>query len=109
MVYTMVKKLKPRVCLGLFCLCIACTPLKAETDNSGRQEFVVKDAFIDLYAGSELEYPVFDIVERGESIWLIKRYTDWFKVRTKQGKEGWVSLENLALGLNISPTLLVEP
>ena len=35
-------------------------------------------------------YPVFHVVERGAAIEILKRRTDWFKVRTEDRREGWV-------------------
>src|SRR4030095_8347721 len=35
-------------------------------------------------------YPVFRVVERGGAIEILKRRTDWFKVRTEDRREGWV-------------------
>ena len=55
----------------------------------------IADPFIELRTGAGRGYPVFLVVERGESITLLKRKTDWFKVRTKENQEGWVDLEQL--------------
>ncbi len=51
----------------------------------------VTDAFIELRTGPGKGYPIFYVVERGEKVEIRKRKTDWFKVRTRTGKEGWVS------------------
>jgi len=55
----------------------------------------IADPFIELRTGAGRGYPVFLVVERGETITVLKRRTDWFKVRTKDGKEGWVMLSQL--------------
>src|SRR5262245_48161985 len=55
------------------------------------QEVVVADPFIELHTGPGRGYPVFHVVERGGSIQILFRRTDWFKVRTDDRREGWVS------------------
>ena len=55
----------------------------------------VADPFIELRTGAGRGYPIFLVVERGETITLLKRKTDWFKVRTKTDREGWVQLNQL--------------
>ncbi len=51
----------------------------------------VADPYLDLRTGTGSEFPVYYVVERGESVEILMRRTDWFKVRTAKGKEGWVS------------------
>ncbi len=53
-------------------------------------EVVVDDPFIELHTGPGRGYPVFHVVDRGSSIEILKRRTDWFKVRTEDRREGWV-------------------
>jgi hypothetical protein len=52
---------------------------------------VVRDAYMDLHSGPGRGYPIFHAVERDEEILVLKRRTDWFKVRTAKGIEGWAS------------------
>ncbi len=57
----------------------------------------VADPYIELRTEPGRGYPVFYVAERGEWIEILKRKTDWFKVRLASGKEGWVNrlqLEN---------------
>jgi uncharacterized protein YgiM (DUF1202 family) len=80
----------------------------ATADRQRRQrpkrerEVVVEDPYLDLHVGPGRGYPVFYIAERGEHVAVLKRRTDWFKVRVPRGEEGWVSLEQLerTLGLD---------
>ena len=55
----------------------------------------VVDAYLDLRTGPGRGYPKVQIVERGDYIEIIARKTDWFRVRTKKGFEGWVSREDM--------------
>jgi hypothetical protein len=54
------------------------------------QEVVVADPFIELHTGPGRGYPVFQVIERGDEVALLKRRTEWFLVRTPAGREGWV-------------------
>ncbi|MFQ5936518.1 MAG: outer membrane beta-barrel protein [Acidiferrobacterales bacterium] len=56
----------------------------------------VVDPFIELRTGPGRGYPVFYIAERGEKVEILKRRTDWFKVRTQRGKAGWVDRTQMA-------------
>jgi hypothetical protein len=58
---------------------------------AAEEAVVVRDAYMDLHSGPGRGYPVFHIVERGEEVLLLKRRTDWFKLRTADGIEGWAS------------------
>lgn len=55
----------------------------------------IADPYIEMHTGAGEGYPVFHVEERGAWIEILKRKTDWFKVRTEKGKEGWVAREQL--------------
>ncbi|MEM7610767.1 MAG: SH3 domain-containing protein [Pseudomonadota bacterium] len=52
----------------------------------------VADPFLEMRTGAGKGYPVTHVVEQGESVQIIRRKTDWFKVRTDRGREGWVNI-----------------
>ncbi|MCZ6560919.1 MAG: SH3 domain-containing protein [Gammaproteobacteria bacterium] len=54
------------------------------------QRVQVLDPYMDLHTGPGRGFPAVQVVERGEWVEILKRKTDWFKVRSEQGKEGWV-------------------
>jgi len=56
-----------------------------------KERVLVADPFLELHTAPGRGYPIFDIAERGERVEILGRHTDWFKVRTERGKEGWVS------------------
>ncbi|HHH44579.1 MAG TPA: hypothetical protein ENK49_10615 [Gammaproteobacteria bacterium] len=58
-------------------------------------EVQVADPYIELHSGAGQGYPVFHVEEKDAWIEILKRKTDWFKVRTAAGKEGWVAREQL--------------
>jgi len=55
----------------------------------------VTDAFIELHTFPGRGYPVFYVAGRGEWVSIELRHTDWYKVRTATGKEGWVTRAQL--------------
>ncbi|MCO7225549.1 SH3 domain-containing protein [Pleionea sp. CnH1-48] len=74
------------------------------------QQVTVADAFIRMATGPGRGYPVFHVVEQGESIEILKRKNVWFKVRTVKGQEGWVHQSELqkTLSPNGNPVSLAE-
>ena len=50
----------------------------------------VADPYIELHTGPGRSYPVFYVAGRHEWVEIRLRHTDWFLVRTENGKEGWV-------------------
>ncbi|HEX7079690.1 MAG TPA: SH3 domain-containing protein [Gammaproteobacteria bacterium] len=64
-------------------------------------EVVVQDPFLELHTGPAPGYPVFYVAERGETVEILRRRTDWFQVRVPRGEEGWVALEQLQRTLGV--------
>jgi SH3-like domain-containing protein len=62
---------------------------------SGGSRVVVQDAFLEFRSGPGRGFPVFHVVDRGESVALLRRRTDWIKVRDDDGTEGWVNRTQL--------------
>lgn len=56
----------------------------------------VTEPFIELHTGPGRGFPIVDVVKRGAWLELGKRRTDWYQTRTDEGKQGWVSREDLA-------------
>lgn len=55
----------------------------------------VTEPYLDLHTGPGRGYPVFNVAERGESVDVLFRRTEWFKVRTQHGVEGWASEQDM--------------
>jgi hypothetical protein len=51
--------------------------------------------YIELHTGPGRGYPVFHVVPREDSIDVLKRRTDWFKVRDERGVEGWAAQRDM--------------
>jgi hypothetical protein len=63
----------------------------AQAPAAARAErLAVADAFLELHSGPGRGYPVFFVVERGASVVIELRRTDWFRVRADGGQVGWV-------------------
>jgi hypothetical protein len=55
----------------------------------------VKTPYLELHTGPGRGYPVFDVVPQGDSVIVLFRRTEWLKVRTRRGVEGWASEDDM--------------
>ena len=78
---------------------MAMVPGQAEAASEYRR-VAVADPYLEMHTGPGRGYPVFHVVDRGESVEVIKQRTDWFLVRDAGGDEGWVNQEQMELTLN---------
>jgi SH3 domain-containing protein/outer membrane protein with beta-barrel domain len=69
--------------------------------ESYQPNVVVSDPYIELRTGPGRGYPIFYVAGQGDEITLLKRRTDWFKVRTPRAKEGWVHIEEMQHTLDL--------
>ena len=88
--------MKPRLAAVLLALAAALLPAPAGAADAAKEERLqVSDPYIELHTGPGRGYPVFYVAKRQEWIHVELRRTDWFKVRTDDGREGWVGREQL--------------
>ncbi|MEM7304088.1 MAG: outer membrane beta-barrel protein [Pseudomonadota bacterium] len=59
------------------------------------QSVQVVDPYIELHTGAGRGFPIFHVIDRHEWVEIIKRKTDWFKVRSEKGVEGWVERDQM--------------
>jgi hypothetical protein len=87
---------------ALVTACLAAVPAWAERYEP---EVVVSDPYIELRTGPGRGYPVFYVAAQGDRITILKERTEWYKVRTPRGKEGWVDVGQMrsTLDLNGAP------
>jgi hypothetical protein len=78
--------------LVLLCLTVGVRP--AQAAGAYLQVFV-RAPYLELHTGPGRGYPVFNVVDRDASVDVLKRDTDWFKVRTTSGVEGWVAAHDM--------------
>ena len=62
----------------------------------------VAEPYLELRTGAGIGYPIFHVVDRGESVDIIMRRTDWFLVRAADGTEGWADRGQMELTLQDS-------
>lgn len=67
---------------------MGCSSVSADTDDY--QQVQIADPFIEMHTGPGRGYPVFHIVEKGQEVFIIKKKTQWYKVKSSRGKLGWV-------------------
>jgi len=91
-----------RLLLSLLVPCLVLLPASAPAGvfsglfgDDTPMQVQIADPYIELHTGAGRGYPVFHVEERGQWVEILKRKTDWFKVRTRKGKEGWVAREQL--------------
>ena len=60
----------------------------------------VADPYLEMHTGPARGYPIFHVVDRGETVEIVKQRTDWFLVRDADGDEGWVDQDQMELTLN---------
>ena len=64
------------------------------------QRVRIADPYIDVRTGPGRGYPIFHVVEQGAWVEVIKRKTQWIKIRTPRGRSGWVYRDQLARTLD---------
>ncbi len=60
--------------------------------ESDFQRVKIADAFIDLRTGPGRGFPIYQSIERGEWVEILRRRTEWFQLRTHRGIVGWASI-----------------
>ncbi|WP_455374957.1 outer membrane beta-barrel protein [Kaarinaea lacus] len=92
------------LCLALLIFCQgigAVSAAEQAAENAGEENdsetvrLQVAEPFIELHTGPGRGFPIFHIVERHDWIDILKRRTDWFRIRTREGKEGWAYITQL--------------
>jgi Bacterial SH3 domain len=59
-------------------------------------EVTVADPYLELRTGPGRGFPIVHVVERGETVKVETRRTDWFQVIDTNGREGWVHKSQMA-------------
>lgn len=62
----------------------------------------VADPFIELHTGPGRGYPVFYVAGAGDEVVILKRRTNWFKIRGPRDKEGWVHIDQMRRTLDLA-------
>ena len=72
---------------------------EAEEKPTGYLRLQVAEPYIELHTGPGRGFPIYHVVDRHDWIEILKRRTEWFRVRASNGKEGWAHIANMELTL----------
>ncbi len=73
-------------------LAVACGSAAHAADSADKlQQLFVAEPYLELHEGPGRGYAVTQVVPRGDSVDVLYRRTEWFRVRTRRGIEGWAS------------------
>jgi len=94
---------------GIALALIACAPHSqaglGDVFTKETPDVLVADPFLEMHTGPGRGYPVFYVAGEGETIKILKRRTNWFKVELRRGnhrvKQGWVKLEQMRATLDL--------
>lgn len=78
---------------------------EADLEAEASLQVTVNDTFINVHNGAGRGYPIFHVVERGETITLLKMRTDWIKIATARGITGWIKRSDIFLTLGPDGTV----
>ncbi len=83
--------------LRALALLLFALPLTCQAAQRELLQLFVTTPFLELHTGPGRGYPVTQVVARGESVDVLFRRTEWFKVRSERGVEGWAAEADLLL------------
>jgi opacity protein-like surface antigen len=91
-----------RTLIAILWLC--CLPIQSFSsdlfDNSNDESesvFVtVTEPYIDMHTGPGRGYPVFNVIEQGDTVEILLHRSNWYKVKSSDGKTGWSKASQLA-------------
>ena len=90
-------------------LVLAALAFRLPADAKYQPEVVVSDPYIDLHTGPGRGYPIFYVAAQGDRITILKEQTEWYKVRTPRGKEGWVNVSQMSSTLDLDGQVIDFP
>lgn len=64
-------------------------------DDEALPAVALTEPFVNLHTGPGRGYPIFHVAQRGEQVQLLLAHTNWVKLRTASGKEGWAPRDQI--------------
>lgn len=93
------RRLNNRLCESVSCfVLLLCLFLATPAALAKKREYLqlfVAEPYLELKTGPGRGYPVTQVVARGEGFDILYRRTDYFRVRTEKGVEGWASVVDM--------------
>ncbi len=83
-------------------LVLTIAPISSTFADNDWQRVKIVDAYVELHTGPGRGYPIFHVIKRHAWVDIMKRKTDWFKVKTDRNKTGWVSREQMERTLTVA-------
>ena len=96
------------VCLVALTL-LAFTSGHAEAADDVLRKVAVADPYLEMHTGPGRGYPIFHVVDRGESVEIVMQRTDWYQVRAANGVEGWVDQGQMQLDVSATGMVVYMP
>ena len=78
----------------IFALALCFCTQFAQAKDKG-VEVTIIDPYVEMHTGPGRGYPIIHVAEKGETIVLLKKRTDWYKARTNKGRQGWIKRDEL--------------
>ena len=66
------------------------------SDGPDTLSVTVEEPYVEMHTGPGRGYPVFNVVEQGETVEILKRKTNWYKIKSADDKTGWTNAAQLA-------------
>ncbi|MCB1848079.1 MAG: SH3 domain-containing protein, partial [Halieaceae bacterium] len=88
------------LCAALLVACLGALSARALAEDEAVLQSTVAQPYIDMRTQPGRGYPVFHVAERGDKLDLLFQRTDWIKVRTAKGIEGWVHVNDIGRTLD---------
>jgi opacity protein-like surface antigen len=80
----------------LLALCAGSAVARAAEGDDELAQLFISEPYLELHEGPGRGYAVTQVVARGDSVDVLYRRTEWFRVRTERGVEGWAHQRDLA-------------
>ncbi|MEY2852892.1 MAG: hypothetical protein RL030_24 [Pseudomonadota bacterium] len=82
--------------LLLLALCAGSPVVRAADGDEKLAQLFISEPYLELHEGPGRGYAVTQVVARGDSVDVLYRRTEWFRVRTERGVEGWAHQRDLS-------------
>ena len=68
---------------------------KLDTLSNVGPSIVIEVPYVELRSGPGRGYPITQVIEQGEVLFVLNKRTSWFKAQDKRGNQGWFHQDSL--------------